>query len=62
MECGTPRSERGPRHRPESLWLLIVDHSHDRWWRFKTWRSIELDGFLYWIIEDGTVINRRPAD
>jgi len=44
------------------LWLLIVDHSHDRWWRFKTWRSIELDGFLYWIIEDGTVINRRPAD
>jgi hypothetical protein len=28
----------------------------------KTWRSIELDGFLYWIIEDGSVINRRPAD
>ncbi len=28
----------------------------------RPWRTIGLDGFACWIIEDGTVINRKPSD
>lgn len=46
----------------EALYVLIVDYGFERWWRFRYWRSIELDGFLYWRHTDGMVINRRPKD
>ena len=50
----------GPGH--ERLYLLIKDYHYKRRWRGRTYRSIDLDGFVYWIIVDGTVINRTPVD
>ena len=45
----------------EALFALILDHGYDRWGRFRTRRSIEVDGLINWIIDGGKVINRRPA-
>ena len=46
----------------EALFDLIRLHHYIRRWHGRGYRSIDLDGFSYWIMEDGTVINRKPAD
>ena len=46
----------------EALFELIRDHHVVRRWHGHPYRSIDLDGFSYWIMDDGTVINRKPAD
>jgi len=46
----------------EQLFTLIRDYHYSRRWHGRRYRSIDLDGYSYWIIEDGTVINRKPAD
>lgn len=46
----------------EALYRLCRDYHWDRWWHGRTYRTVDLDGFAYWIMEDGTVINRKPAD
>lgn len=56
---GTSR-ELGEGH--EALFELIRWFYYLRWWRQRGFRSIDLDGFSYWVMEDGTVINRKPAD
>lgn len=51
---------RGSGH--EALFALIRDHHYLRRWHGRAFRTIGLDGFQFWIIEDGTVINRKPAE
>ena len=46
----------------EALWELIRWFYYLRWWRGRGYRSIDLDGFRYWIMNDGTVINRKPVE
>lgn len=46
----------------EALFVLIRDHHYLRRWHGRAYRSIDLDGFSYWIMEDGTVINRKPVE
>ncbi|WP_308799547.1 hypothetical protein [Agromyces silvae] len=46
----------------ERLYLLIRDYHYIRRWRGGSYRSIDLDGYLYWIMQNGTVINRKPHD
>ncbi len=46
----------------ERLYLLIRDYHYLRRWQGWEYRSIDLDGFSYWIMQNGTVINRKPAD
>jgi len=46
----------------EALWELVRWFYYLRWWHGRGYRSIDLDGFSYWIINDGTVINRKPVD
>lgn len=45
----------------EALFELIRWCYWLRWWQGRGYRSIELDGWSYWIIQDGTVINRKPV-
>ena len=52
--------ERGEGH--EALWQVIRWHYALRWWHGRGYRSIDLDGFSYWVMEDGTIINRKPSD
>jgi hypothetical protein len=51
--------EHGEGH--EALFALIRDHHYVRMWHSRPFRSIDLDGWGYWIMEDGTVINRKPV-
>jgi hypothetical protein len=53
---GRPRNDPGH----EVLFELMRDHYWSRWWGGKWWRSIDLDGWSWWLIEDGTVINTKP--
>lgn len=46
----------------ERLYLLIRDYHYLRRWQGWDYRSIDLDGYSYWIMQNGTVINRKPAD
>ncbi|MEN5075868.1 recombinase family protein [Isoptericola cucumis] len=46
----------------EALFELIREHPTKRRFQGKSYRSITLDGFVYWIIRDGMIINRKPAD
>jgi hypothetical protein len=46
----------------EALFVLIREHHYVRLWHRHPFRSIDLDGFSYWIMEDGTVINRKPVE
>ena len=46
----------------EALYRLCRDFHVDRWWHGRTYRTVDLDGFAYWIMEDGTVINRKPFE
>jgi len=46
---------------PRGLFALIHSHHYVRRWHGRGYRSIDLDGWLYWIIAHGTVINRKPS-
>ena len=46
----------------EALWQLIRWFYYLRWWHGRGYRSIDLDDFSYWVMNDGTVINRKPVD
>lgn len=46
----------------ERLYLLIRDYHYVRRWRGHECRSIDLDGYLSWIMQNGTVINRKPLN
>jgi hypothetical protein len=46
----------------EALFDLIRQHYYPRRWHGRSYRSIDLDGFSYWIIQDGTVVNRKPVE
>ena len=45
----------------EALFVLIRVHLYVRMWHRRPFCSIDLDGYSYWIMEDGTVVNRRPV-
>jgi len=45
----------------EALFELIRDYHEMRRWFGQTYRAVSLDGWDYWIIEDGTIINRKPT-
>jgi hypothetical protein len=49
----------GPLH--ERLYLLIKHHHYLRRWQGRSYRAVDLDGFSYWIMVNGTVINRKPV-
>jgi hypothetical protein len=57
-----PAHARGRGRGHEALFTLIRDHHYIRRWHRRAFRTIQMDGFAYWIIEDGTVINRKPAE
>jgi hypothetical protein len=46
----------------EALYELIRWFYRLRWWHLRGYRSLELDGWVYWLIQDGTIINRKPVD
>jgi hypothetical protein len=46
----------------EALYVLLRDYHYDRWWHGRSYRTLDIDGFGYWIMEDGTIINRKPVD
>jgi hypothetical protein len=52
--------EMGEGH--EALFVLIRDYHYNRPWRGRHFRSIDLGDSTFWIMEDGTVINRTFTD
>ncbi len=50
----------GPGH--EALWVMCRDFHIDRWWGGRTWRTIDLDGWAIWAVDDGMILNRRAVD
>jgi hypothetical protein len=45
----------------EFLWFqaLIEEAGYDRWWGWRTWRTIDIDdGFFYWLDGKVNLINR----
>ena len=52
--------EAGAGH--EALFQLLRWYYVLRWWHERGYRSLDLDSFTYWIMEDGTVINRKPTE
>lgn len=45
----------------EALYELIRDYHVKRRWGGSTWRSVDIGGWSYWIVDGGTVINRKPG-
>jgi hypothetical protein len=42
---------------------FIDQYGYQRAWRNRVFRSIDLDGFSYWLMEaDEKIINRKPAE
>ena len=52
--------ERGAGH--EALFVLIRDHHYVRRWHGRGYRTVSLDGHDYWLIQDGTIVNRKPTE
>jgi hypothetical protein len=46
----------------ERLYLLIKHYHYTRRWHGHSYRSVDLDGYSYWIMQIGTVINRKPLE
>uniref|UniRef100_UPI003989D921 hypothetical protein n=1 Tax=Paeniglutamicibacter sp. TaxID=1934391 RepID=UPI003989D921 len=49
---------RGAGH--ESLYFLIRDHGYDRAWYRRTFRSIDLGGWSFWMLTNGDFFNCAP--
>ena len=45
----------------EALFELLRDHHVLKLWHRYEYRSRDIGPWVYWIIEDGTVINRKPV-
>jgi len=47
----------------EALWELVRWHYVLRWWHLRGFRSIDLDGWAYWVGEESrSIINRKPVE
>lgn len=46
----------------DALYVLCRYHYYLRWWWGRGYRSIDLDGYSYWLIISDYLINRKPAD
>ena len=46
----------------EALWVLIRDYHIDRWWGGRTWRTVDLDGWAIWAVDDGMILTRRAVE
>jgi len=46
----------------ERLYLLIKHYHYIRRWHGWQYRTIDLDGYSYWIMQNGTVVNRKPIE
>jgi hypothetical protein len=54
--------EKGEGPGYEALYELVRWFYYLRWWHGRGYRSITLDGYSYWIMNDGFLVNRKPAD